>query len=90
MYYLKSRRYFISTFSSHTGVSLLFTSSHFSRAISFVNLLQQWLEVHPLKYQKCYRLWISQATRIDYYQYGMANKSPSRLPLVIAISRYLV
>jgi integrase/recombinase XerD len=32
------------------------------RIISFVKLLQQWLEVDPLKNLNCYPIWISQAT----------------------------
>jgi len=32
------------------------------RIISFAKLLQQWLDVHPLKHQDCYPLWISEAT----------------------------
>jgi integrase/recombinase XerD len=41
------------------------------RAISFVKLLQQWLEVHPLKYQNCYPLWISQATNYNNQPLGL-------------------
>ena len=32
------------------------------RIVSFASLLQQWLEVHPLKSEKQFPLWISQAT----------------------------
>jgi integrase/recombinase XerD len=32
------------------------------RIVSFVPLLQQWLEIHPLKDQKQFPLWISTAT----------------------------
>ena len=32
------------------------------RMVSFAPLLQQWLEIHPLKNQKQYPLWISTAT----------------------------
>ena len=32
------------------------------RIVSFVPLLQQWLEIHPLKEQKQFPLWISTAT----------------------------
>ena len=32
------------------------------RIISFAKLLQQWLELHPLKHQDYYPLWISEAT----------------------------
>jgi hypothetical protein len=32
------------------------------RIISFAKLLQQWLDVHPLKHQDYYPLWISEAT----------------------------
>jgi integrase/recombinase XerD len=32
------------------------------RIIAFSKLLQQWIEVHPLKQDSCYPLWISDAT----------------------------
>ena len=32
------------------------------RIISFAPLLQQWLEIHPLKNQRQFSLWISEAT----------------------------
>jgi len=32
------------------------------RIVSFTKLLQQWLEIHPLKDKHQFPLWISQAT----------------------------
>ena len=60
------------------------------RIISFTKLLQQWLDVHPLKHQDYYPLWISEATnnknealgiraaekiiRVSLQRSGIANK----------------
>ena len=41
------------------------------RIVSFAKLLQQWLEVHPLKHQKQYSLWISQATNYNNQPLGL-------------------
>ena len=41
------------------------------RIVSFAKLLQQWLEVHPLKLQKQYSLWISQATNYNNQPLGL-------------------
>jgi integrase/recombinase XerD len=49
-----------------TNGALLFlrgkTGERRVRIVSFASLLQQWLEVHPLKSEKQFPLWISQAT----------------------------
>lgn len=41
------------------------------RIISFVKLLQQWLEVDPLKNLYCYPIWISQATNYNNQPLGL-------------------
>lgn len=41
------------------------------RIISFAKMLQQWLEVHPLKYQKQFPLWISDATNFKNQPLGL-------------------
>ena len=41
------------------------------RLISFVKLLQQWLEVHPLKKLNCYPIWVSQATNYNNQPLGL-------------------
>jgi hypothetical protein len=41
------------------------------RIISFVKLLQQWLEIHPLKGQNQYPLWISTATNFRNQPLGL-------------------
>ena len=41
------------------------------RIIAFANLLQRWLEVHPLKHQNCYPLWISEATNFKNQALGI-------------------
>jgi integrase/recombinase XerD len=41
------------------------------RIISFVKLLQQWLEVHPLKKLNCFPIWISQATNYNNQPLGL-------------------
>jgi integrase/recombinase XerD len=41
------------------------------RIISFAKLLQQWLDIHPLKHQKQFPLWISQATNYNNQPLGL-------------------
>jgi len=41
------------------------------RIIAYVSLLQQWLDVHPLKDQNEYPLWISEATNYKNQQLGL-------------------
>ena len=41
------------------------------RIISFAKLLQQWLDVHPLKNQRQFPLWISQATNYNNQPLGL-------------------
>jgi site-specific recombinase XerD len=41
------------------------------RIISFAKLLQQWLDIHPLKNQKQFPLWISQATNYNNQPLGL-------------------
>ncbi|MGI0001109.1 MAG: tyrosine-type recombinase/integrase, partial [Nitrososphaeraceae archaeon] len=41
------------------------------RIVSFAKLLQQWLDIHPLKHQKQYSLWISQATNYNNQPLGL-------------------
>jgi integrase/recombinase XerD len=41
------------------------------RIIPFANLLQRWLEVHPLKHQNCYPLWVSEATNYKNQALGI-------------------
>ncbi|HJT83299.1 MAG TPA: site-specific integrase [Nitrososphaeraceae archaeon] len=41
------------------------------RIVSFAKLLQQWLDVHPLKDQKQFPLWISQATNYNNQPLGL-------------------
>ncbi len=41
------------------------------RIVSFAKLLQQWLDVHPLKYHKQFPLWISQATNYNNQPLGL-------------------
>jgi integrase len=41
------------------------------RIISFAKLLQQWLQVHPLRYHSCYPLWISEATNFKNEALGL-------------------
>jgi integrase/recombinase XerD len=41
------------------------------RIVSFANLLQQWLDIHPRKQQKQYSLWISQATNYNNQPLGL-------------------
>ena len=41
------------------------------RIISFTKLLQQWLDVHPLKHQDYYTLWISEATNYQNEALGI-------------------
>jgi site-specific recombinase XerD len=41
------------------------------RIVSFAKLLQQWLDVHPLKHQKQFPLWISQATNYNNQPLGL-------------------
>ena len=41
------------------------------RIISFVKLLQQWLDVHPLKKLNSYPIWISQATNYNNQPLGL-------------------
>jgi integrase/recombinase XerD len=41
------------------------------RIIAFSNILQRWLEVHPLKNQNCYPLWISEATNYKNQALGI-------------------
>ena len=41
------------------------------RIIAFTKLLQQWLEVHPLRKQNFYPLWISEATNFKNNPLGL-------------------
>jgi integrase/recombinase XerD len=41
------------------------------RIVSFAKLLQQWLDVHPLKHQKQFPIWISQATNYNNQPLGL-------------------
>ena len=41
------------------------------RIIAFADLLERWLEVHPLKHQNCYPLWISEATNFKNQALGI-------------------
>ncbi|MDP9288905.1 MAG: tyrosine-type recombinase/integrase [Thermoproteota archaeon] len=41
------------------------------RVISFSKLLQQWLEVHPLRYENHYPIWISEATNFKNKALGL-------------------
>jgi integrase/recombinase XerD len=41
------------------------------RIVSFTKLLQQWLDIHPLKSQKQFPLWISQATNYKNEPLGL-------------------
>jgi site-specific recombinase XerD len=41
------------------------------RIVSFAKLLQQWLDIHPLKHQKQFPLWISQATNYNNQPLGL-------------------
>ena len=41
------------------------------RIVSFTKFLQQWLEIHPLKHQKQFPLWISQATNSNNQPLGL-------------------
>ncbi len=41
------------------------------RIVSFTKLLQQWLDIHPLKHQKQFPLWISQATNYNNQPLGL-------------------
>ena len=41
------------------------------RIVSFAKLLQQWLDIHPLKNQKQFPLWISQATNYNNQPLGL-------------------
>ena len=41
------------------------------RIISFSKLLQQWLEVHPLRYQSYYPIWISEASNFKNNALGL-------------------
>jgi integrase/recombinase XerD len=41
------------------------------RIVSFAKLLQQWIEIHPLKDSENYPLWISQATNYNNQPLGL-------------------
>ena len=41
------------------------------RLVSFAPLLQQWLEIHPLNYQRQFSLWISEATNYKNNPLGL-------------------
>ena len=41
------------------------------RIVSFAKLLQQWLDIHPLKHEKQFPLWISQATNYNNQPLGL-------------------
>ena len=41
------------------------------RLVSFAKLLQQWLDIHPLKHQKQFPLWINQATNYNNQPLGL-------------------
>ena len=41
------------------------------RLVSFAKLLQQWLDIHPIKHQKQFPLWISQATNYNNQPLGL-------------------
>lgn len=41
------------------------------RIIAYVSLLQQWLDIHPLKDQNEFPLWISEATNYKNQQLGL-------------------
>lgn len=41
------------------------------RIVAFSKLLQQWLEVHPLREQSCYAIWISEATNYKNRPLGL-------------------
>jgi integrase/recombinase XerD len=41
------------------------------RIVSFAKLLLQWLDIHPLKHQKQFPLWISQATNYNNQPLGL-------------------
>ena len=41
------------------------------RIVSFAKLLQQWLDVHPLRHQKEFSLWISEATNFKNQPLGI-------------------
>ncbi len=41
------------------------------RIIAYVSLLQQWLEIHPLKNQNEFPIWISEATNYKNQQLGI-------------------
>jgi integrase/recombinase XerD len=41
------------------------------RIISFTKLLEQWIQVHPLRYNSCYPLWISEATNFKNEPLGL-------------------
>lgn len=41
------------------------------RIVSFAKLLQPWLDIHPLKHQKQFPLWLSQATNYNNQPLGL-------------------
>ncbi|MBV9179249.1 MAG: hypothetical protein JO297_19635, partial [Nitrososphaeraceae archaeon] len=41
------------------------------RIIAFVKLLQQWLNIHPLKHLSSYPIWISEATNYKNNPLGL-------------------
>jgi site-specific recombinase XerD len=41
------------------------------RIIAFTKLLQQWLNVHPLKHQNSYPIWVSQSTNYKNNALGL-------------------
>ena len=41
------------------------------RIVSFAKLLQQWLDIHPLRHYKQFPLWISQATNYNNQPLGL-------------------
>jgi integrase/recombinase XerD len=54
------------------------------RVISFTKLLQQWLDVHPLKHQDYYPLWISEAT--NYKNEALGIRGAEKI-IQIAVKR---
>jgi len=62
------------------------------RIVSFAKLLQQWLDIHPLKHQKQFPLWISQATNynnqpcLEYCRFS--NMTIKKFICILVVTNY--
>jgi integrase len=60
------------------------------RIIAFTNLLRQWLEVHPLRYETRFPVWISEATNYKNRALGIRGAFLTGQAPINAYSKHIV